>query len=154
MKHRDSRIVLHLVWLACAVFAAQTAVADLGSGGEPEQTRFSVHPSIRASIIADDNVHLEDLNGDADIGAFLFPRLELGLHSRSLHMGADLGVDLRGYRKESSPSEAFLRLGGFAELGLLPGLTVRISDAFGGGVRGVRNPSITPRTSCRRIASR
>jgi len=45
-------------------------------------------------------------------------------------MGADLGLDLRGYRKDESPDDVFLRFGGFAELGLLPGLTVRVSDAY------------------------
>lgn len=130
MKQGKTRFLLLLASFACALSGARPATADFGSGGEPEETRFSVHPSIRVSVLGDDNVHLEGNDGDADLGGSLFPRLELGLHSRTLHMGADLGVDLRGYTKSSSPRDAFLRLGGFAELGLLPGLTVRISDAY------------------------
>jgi hypothetical protein len=129
MKHPEIRTIPLLAWLAWALLGAHAAVAD-GAAGEPEETRFSAHTSIRVSTLVDDNVHLEGNNGDTDIGATLFPRVELGLHSRSLHMGADLGIDLRGYSKSSSPNEAFLRLGGFAELGLLPGLTVRVSDAY------------------------
>jgi len=130
MRHREIRIRVPWVWLAAALFAAHTAAADLGSGGEPSTTRFSAHPSIRFATIADDNVLLEGSDPDADVGVALFPRVELVLHSRSLLIGADLGLDVRGYTKSESPSDVFVRLEGFAERGILPGITVRVSDAY------------------------
>jgi hypothetical protein len=96
---------------------------------EPEEYRVSIHPSIRVTTNADDNVDLEE-NGDGDIGFFFFPRVELGLQGRWLHVGADLGADVRQYVQDSSPSDVFLRFGGFAEVGVEPGLSVRISDAY------------------------
>lgn len=111
-----------LVPIFCALVAAQASA-------EPEEYRFSFHPSVRVTSIADDNVDLEE-GGDGDVGMSIFPRIEMGVQGRYLHMGADLGVDVRRYLQDSSPNDIFMRFGGFAELGILPGLTVRLSEAY------------------------
>jgi len=116
--------------LGWALLAAGPELAGAGTVGEPEETRFSWHPSVEFDAFADDNVYLTEDDTLGDVGVRLFPRVELGLHSRNLHAGADLALDVRGYRKDESPDDVFVRFGFFAELGLLPGLTARVSDAY------------------------
>jgi hypothetical protein len=126
MKRRRLLSVASLAWpiaLAVGASVARTASA------EPSEYRLSAHPSLRVTAIADDNVDLRK-GGSDDIGTFFFPRLELGLQGRWLHMGADLGADVRRYVDGSSPNDVFLRLGGFAEIGIGPGVSVRVSDAY------------------------
>ena len=117
-----SRFARWIVPAFCALVAAEAFA-------EPEEYRVSIHPSILVTSIADDNVDLVE-GGGGDVGMFFFPRIEMGVQGRYLHMGADLGVDVRRYLQDSSPNDVFLRFGGFGELGILPGLTLRLSEAY------------------------
>jgi hypothetical protein len=101
-----------------------------GSGSETERNRFSFHPSIQVTAVADNNVRLRDDDSEGDLGVFLFPRIELGYQGHWFDIGADLGADIRRYVDGDSPSDEFFRMSGFAEVGLLPGLTFRVSDDF------------------------
>ena len=112
------------------LLAAYGARAESGSGSESERSRFSFHPSIRITAVADSNVRLQKDDSDGDLGVFFFPRVELGYQTNGLELGADLGADIRRFVDDSSPSEEFFRIGGFAEFGLGPGFTLRISDAY------------------------
>ena len=119
---------------ACRAFVAVLAVGVAFGGGrafaEGEGKRFSVHPSIKVTTVADDNVRLQDGDRDSDIGVWIAPRLELGYQSRGLQAGADLGADVRRYLNHSHLGKEFYRLHGFVEVGLLPGLTLRVSDTY------------------------
>jgi len=101
-----------------------------GSGSETERNRFSFHPSIQVTAVADNNVRLREDDSEGDLGVFLFPRIELGYQGHWFDLGADLGADIRRYVDRDSPSDEFFRMSGFAEVGLLPGLTFRVSDDF------------------------
>jgi hypothetical protein len=101
-----------------------------GSGSETERNRFSFHPSIQVTAVADNNVRLREDDSEGDLGVFLFPRIELGYQGHWFNLGADLGADIRRYVDGASPSDEFFRMSGFAEVGLLPGLTFRVSDDF------------------------
>jgi hypothetical protein len=101
-----------------------------GSGSETERNRFSFHPSIQVTAVADNNVRLREDDSEADLGVFFFPRIELGYQGHWFNLGADLGADIRRYVDGASPSDEFFRMSGFAEVGLLPGLTFRVSDDF------------------------
>jgi hypothetical protein len=96
--------------------------------GEPE--RFSFHPSIRVVGVADDNPFFEDGDSDWGLGAWIQPRIEAGYHRRAIEVGVDLGADLRRTIDEPDLSREYWRLTGFAEVGLLPGLSLRISDTY------------------------
>jgi len=117
-----SRFARWIVPAFCALVAAEASA-------EPEEYRVSIHPSIRITSIADDNVDLAE-GGGGDVGTFFFPRIEMGVQGRYLHMGADLGVNVRRYLQDSSPNDIFLRFGGFGELGIVPGLTLRLSETY------------------------
>jgi hypothetical protein len=101
-----------------------------GSGSETERNRFSFHPSIQVTAVADNNVRLREDDSEGDLGVFFFPRIELGYQGHWFNLGADLGADIRRYVDGASPSDEFFRMSGFAEVGLLPGLTFRVSDDF------------------------
>jgi hypothetical protein len=116
--------------VAILLLVVSGARAELGSGSEAERYRFSFHPSIQVAATADSNVLLEDDDPERDLGVFILPRVELGFHGRWFDLGADLGADVRRYVDSDSPSDEFFRLSGFAEFGLLPGLTFRASNAY------------------------
>jgi hypothetical protein len=115
---------------ACLLLAAPAARADLASGSEGQQNRFSFHPSIQITSVGDNNVRLKSKNRDGDVGMFMVPRVELGYQGAWFDLGADLGADIRAYTDSSSPSDEFFRLNGFAEFGLLPGLSTIISNSY------------------------
>jgi len=92
---------------------------------------FSWQPSLHASLVADDNVFSEDDGENGSVGVWLAPRLQLGYRTGAVELGADLGVDLRRYFDHSSSLSAELyRAVGWGEIGLRPGLSLRLSNAF------------------------
>jgi hypothetical protein len=117
---------------ALLLLAATAAGSESGGGAasEPERNRLIFHPSIQVTAVGDSNVQLREDDSEGDLGVFLFPRIELGYQGRWFDLGADLGADIRRYVDGDSPSDEFFRMSGFAELGLLPGLTFHLSDAF------------------------
>jgi hypothetical protein len=131
----------HSIWRPAAAAAAALLLlgapaagseseSGSGSGSETERNRFSFHPSIQVTAVVDDNVRLREDDSEGDLGVFFFPRVELGYQGHWFNLGADLGADIRRYVDGASPSDEFFRMSGFAEVGLLPGLTFQISDAF------------------------
>jgi len=130
MRYHAIRALSTLAAVAFLLLASHSADAELGSGTEADPNRFSFHPSIRITAAADSNVELHDDDSEGDLGLFFFPRVELGYQGRWFDLGADLGADIRRYVDPDSPSEEFFRVGGFAEFGLMPGLTLRFSDAY------------------------
>jgi hypothetical protein len=123
--------IVAAVWLLVAPAAWADADPAGGANAETEHNRLSFHPSIQVTGVADSNVELADGDeSEGDLGAFLLPRVELGYQGRWFNLGADLAADIRLYADNSSPSDEFFRLSGFGELGLMPGLTLRLSNAW------------------------
>jgi opacity protein-like surface antigen len=130
MNIRLSTVVSLLVAFAWLVSNAGVAFAVRGSGAETDENRFSWHPSIVFSTVGDDNTQLERSDSNSDLGFFITPRVELAYQGHWFDLGADLGADIFRYTKNSSPSDEFYRLSGWAELGLLPGFTMRFANDF------------------------
>lgn len=98
---------------------------------EGEGARFAWHPSLRLTAVVDDNVFFEDGSKEGAVGLWMTPRVELDYQRSDLRAGADLGVDLRRYLDDASALQAELyRAVGWGELGLAPGLLLRVSDAY------------------------
>ncbi len=112
-----------------AVIGAAALLWNGTAQGEDDPQRFSWHPSLGITAIADDDPHLDQDNGAA-AGLWIAPNLELGYRAEAYEIEAELGADLRRYLGEDSLSEEFARLSLSAEAGIYPGLTVRLSDAF------------------------
>lgn len=131
VKH-SIRLRAAAVAVALLSLSAPAAGSESGAGAasETRRNRFSIHPSIQASAVADSSVRLREDDSEGDLGVFLFPRIELGYHGHWFDLGADLGADIRRYVDGDSPSDEFFRVSGFAEVGLVPGLTFHLSDAF------------------------
>ncbi len=113
------------------------AVALLGAGAGPagaegDDQGFSFHPSIRATTVFDDEPGLGQpaVEEGPDVGFWFFPRLETGYKSTELEVGADVGIDVRRYLSTDSLSDQFVHASAFGEVGLLPGLTARLSNAY------------------------
>jgi len=114
-------------FVVCAALALSTSAAH--AEGEPGY--FSWQPSLRTSLVADDNVFFEEDGKDGSIGVWLAPRLELGYRTGAIELGADLGVDVRRYVDHYSDLKAELfRAVGWGEIGLRPGLSLHLSNAF------------------------
>ena len=99
------------------------------AGAEDQESRFTIHPSMLITLVGDDDPYLERRN-DGAFGAWLAPNLELGYRADFYELQADLGVDVRRYLDESELSEEFYRAILNGEIGILPGLTLRVSEAY------------------------
>jgi len=99
------------------------------SGDEDDPKRFSWHPSLTLTTVADDDPNLDRGKGGA-VGLWFAPNLELGYRADAYELSADIGADVRRYFGENGLSEEFGRVRASGEVGLYPGLTVRLEDAF------------------------
>jgi hypothetical protein len=101
------------------------------AGAEEGPTRLRIDPSIRFTTVLDDNLFLEDSDRKNSIGVWIAPRVEVGYRMPALEVGADVGVDFRRYAGYfNSAGDELVHASGFGEVGLLPGLTLRLSDAY------------------------
>lgn len=125
MRRRRSHLV------AVGLCAGLLLASALPARAQEQGGRFAWRPSLRILSLVDDNVLLEDGNRNGDVGFWLIPRVELDYRAPAVELGADLGVDFRRYIEGDSRIDAELyRAIGWAEVGLGPGLSLRMSDAF------------------------
>ncbi len=120
----------HAVRLALAL-----ALLCAGAGSataEGDDQGFSLHPSIRATTVFDDDPGLGQPGTDEspDVGFWFYPRLETGYKSPEFEVGADVGVDVRRYLSTDSLADQFVHASAFGEVGLLPGLSARLANAY------------------------
>jgi muconolactone delta-isomerase len=99
------------------------------AAAEDQESRFTFHPSLLVTLLADDDPYLEERNDEA-LGGWFAPGLELGYRADFFELQADLGADVRRYIGEGDLSEEFYRAIVDGEVGILPGLTLRVSNAF------------------------
>ena len=107
---------------------------------EDQESPFTIHPSMLITLVGDDDPYLEERN-DGAFGIWLAPNLELGYRADFFELQADLGADLRRYVDESDLSEEFYRAIVNGEVGILPGLTLRVSNAFSSQAERVSSPA-------------
>lgn len=111
--------------------AAGLAALALDAAAEGEPDLFTLRPSFSSTVVADDNPELVRKGGDSSVGAWLRPRVEVDYHAPFVDLGADLGVDVRRYAGyNSSLSDEFGRIGGWADVKLAPGVALRVADAW------------------------
>jgi hypothetical protein len=114
------------MWVAGTVaFSVAGARAEEG-----EDAQLRLHPSLEVSAVADDNPAFQDTGADWVAGSWITPRLEMCSRPPAIEVGADVGAELRRTFGGSSLDAELYRVSGFAEAGLLPGLSVRMSSAF------------------------
>ncbi len=114
-----------------ALAAAGIGAAAFDAAAEGEPNLFTLRPSFSTTVVADDNPELERDGDDSSVGAWLRPRVQVDYHAPRFELGADLGVDVRRYSGyDSQLSDEFARVAGFAEAELLPGLGLRVADAW------------------------
>lgn len=114
-----------LACLTLALLLATPAGADEGA-----ERRFTWRPSFETRSVYDDNAFLSESEEDADVGVWMLPRLELDYRTPAAEVGADLGVEIPRYFDNSSLNDAFWRVKGHGKVGLWPGLSLRVSDAY------------------------
>jgi hypothetical protein len=110
------------------------------AAAEDQESPFTIHPSMLITLVGDDEPYLEERN-DGAFGVWLAPNLELGYRADFFELQADLGADLRRYVDESDLSEEFYRAILNGEIGILPGLTLRVSNAFSPQAERVSSPA-------------
>jgi hypothetical protein len=117
--------------VASLALAASLGMPARPAGAEGRPGSFSLTPSVKIATVFDDNLFLSDGDTKSSFGVWVQPRLELGYRTETVDLGADLGGDVRRYADYYSKlADEFWRLSGHAEVGLLPGLTFRVADAF------------------------
>jgi hypothetical protein len=99
------------------------------AAAEDQENRFTYHPSILITMLGDDDPYLDKRN-DGAFGAWIAPNLELGYRADFYELQGDFGADIRRYVDESDLSDEFYRAIVNGEIGVLPGLTLRVSNAF------------------------
>jgi len=123
---RSRRFGVAATWLAGSIaFSVAGARAEEG-----EDAQLRLRPSLEVSTVADDNPTLQEAGADWVGGSWITPRLELSYRSPAIEVGADVGAEIRRTFSGSSMDAELYRVSGFAEAGLLPGLSVRVSSAF------------------------
>lgn len=105
-------------------------VASLAGADEGAERRFTWRPSFETRSVYDDNAFLRSSGEDADVGVWMLPRLELDYRTPAAELGADLGAEVPRYFDHSSLNDAFWRVRAHGKLGLWPGLSLGISDAY------------------------
>jgi hypothetical protein len=110
------------------------------AAAEDQESRFTIHPSMLITLVGDDDPYLEERN-DGAFGAWFAPNLELGYRADFYELQADLGADVRRYLDESDLSEEYYRAIVNGEIGILPGLTLRVSEAFSPQPERVSSPA-------------
>jgi hypothetical protein len=124
------RRVCSRAWIAGLVTAGLLAFA-FDSAAEGEADLFTIRPTFSATAVADDNPEFERKGGDSSVGAWLRPSVKVDYHAPLFDLGADFGVDVRRYSGyNSSLSDEFGRIGGFAEARLAPGVALRVANAW------------------------
>jgi len=120
-----SRACLSLLLCSLTALVAATSAAEEGA-----ERRLWWRPSLLLQAVADDNALLVDGGNAGELGFWVTPRVELGYRAPSYQLGADLAVDVRQQTRQLVSDETFYRLNGTGEIGLLPGLSLRLSDAY------------------------
>jgi hypothetical protein len=113
------------------VLAGLGGSARPAAGAEGRLGDFTILPSADFAAVVDDNVFLTDHDDKSALGVWVRPRLEMAYRTETLDLGADLGADLRRYTDYYSKlADEFWSLAGHAQVGILPGLTMRVENAF------------------------
>jgi hypothetical protein len=116
-----------LVPLAAAALLGPSAPA----GAEGRLGGLTIRPSADFATVFDDNLLLTDGDEQSSFGVWIRPRLEVAYRTETLDLGADLGADVRRYADYySEMADEFWSLAGHAQVGVLPGLTLRVENAF------------------------
>jgi hypothetical protein len=116
-------------WLASLALVAALVPVRAGAEGTPGD--FSYTPSLSLVTVFDDNLFLTDTDEQSSFGVWVRPRLELAYRTETLDLGADLGADVRRYADYYSKlADEFWRISGHAQVGLFPGFTFRVANAF------------------------
>src|SRR5262249_53504500 len=117
--------------LRTLVAGAALLAAPLRAAAEGEPDLFTLQPSLATTIVAAGNPKLGEGGSSWVVGAWLRPRLEVGYHAPVFDVGADLGVDVRRYSGyDSSLSNEFANVSGYADVELARGLSLRVSEAW------------------------
>lgn len=134
---RIRRSVVAAAWLAVAPGSlaglvgagAPPAHADVAGAGSEERS-FTWHPSLRVGGVYDDNVYFEPEDRVATGAARVQPRLDAEWVRGRLRAGGEVGGDVWWYPALAEQSDAFLRVGAFAEYELLRGLRLRLANLY------------------------
>ncbi len=117
---------LAVAWLQAATSVAQ--IAEPGAIGPREG--LSLHPYATLSGVYNSNVLLEPSDGTGEFGMWLSPGIEANYRRGIFRSGIDVGADLQRYFGPIHLDGYYGRVAGFAELAPLPGVTVRLADAW------------------------
>ena len=114
-----------------AALLAACFVVVPAQGEEGEVRRFRWHPQLTVHGLADDNVFQRDRSPQSDVAVWVQPQLELGYRGRAYDLSAEVGADVRQYADTPElDDEIFYRAKAEAEVGLWPGLSLRLSDTL------------------------
>lgn len=115
---------------AVLIAALASGLAAAAAAQEGTERRLTWRPSVQVRALVNDNISLSGEDEDSDLGVWAAPRFEAAYRAAAYQLGFDGSVDVRRYSDSTSEDEVFYRVKSFAEAGILPGLSVRVSDAF------------------------
>jgi hypothetical protein len=117
---------------------------DAAFAQEAAERPFSWRPSIQLRGVVTDNIELTKKNRNGDVGFFAAPRLEAAYRTPAYELELDGAVDVRRYTDDAGIDDVFYRVKTGAEVGVLPGLSFRLSNAYTPQVRSLGLPDDDP----------
>jgi hypothetical protein len=127
-----------LIGCGCLLLAASARAQ------EADERPFSWRPSIQMRGLWTDNIGLTAPRRESDFGLFATPRVEAAYRAEAYELDFDGAVDVRRYTDDAALDDVFYRVNTGAEVGLLPGLSMRLSDAYAPTVRSLGLPDDDP----------
>ena len=122
---RGQRLRSALVASLFAIPLAAPAPAE-----ELADRQFFWRPSLQARSVFEDDAYADGSRRDGDASFQFVPRLEAAWRTSAYEIEADVAGDLRRYTHEKTLNDQFVRAYVSGEAGLVPGLTLRVSDAY------------------------
>ncbi len=123
-----------------AIAVSALLIWSSAAAAEDQESRFTNQPSILITMVGDDDPYLDKRTGGA-FGVWIAPNLDLGYRADFYELQASLGADIRRYADESDLSDEFYRAIVNGEIGVLPGLTLRVSNDFSPQPERISSPA-------------
>jgi hypothetical protein len=131
-------------WLRLLICAGGLAFALPAAAQEADERPFSWRPSLQVRGLWTDNIGLTAPRREDDFGLFATPRLEAAYRTEAYELDFDGAVDVRRYTDDAELDDVFYRVKTGAEVGVLPGLSVRLSNAYAPTARTLGLPDDDP----------
>jgi len=110
--------------LGCAFWMAPAA------WGQGSQERLRIRPSLKVTLVGDDNVRHEKRDEESAFGSWIAPNLTLDYWRGRFHAGGEIGADVRVYTGGKNLNQTYYLVAADLEYQAVRGVTLRLSNVY------------------------